>query len=166
LKTYPMPVYLGYILNSYTSYNQFTNPVSDLFNEPYASRLSSLYNGFLTSDQINNQLTTSVPGLITLDFLAGFAGSQKYASVRDALNTNSITGWQTNIPLLLIHGGKDTQVNPVSTENMYSEMIRAGTSPGLCKKVIIPDVDHGDGVAPCMIQGILFLQNLKATNSF
>ena len=25
--TYPMPVYLGYIVNAYTSYDQFTNPV-------------------------------------------------------------------------------------------------------------------------------------------
>ena len=99
--TYPMPVYLGYILNAYTSYNQFTNPVSDIFNEPYASRLSSLYKGLLTSEQINSQLTTSITGLITPDFLSGFTSSPKYASVRDALNNNSITAWHSYKPLLL-----------------------------------------------------------------
>lgn len=162
--TYPMPVYMGYILSAYTSYNQFTNPVTDIFNEPYATRLSTLYTGLLTSDQINSQLTTSIPGLLTPDFLSGFTDSPKYASVREALNNNSIAAWHSFKPLLLIHGEKDTQVNPVSTENMYSGMIQAGTSADLCKKVIVPGVDHGDGVAPCMIQGILFLRSLSSSN--
>jgi hypothetical protein len=157
--TYEMPVYLGYIVNAYTSYHQFTNPVSDIFNEPYASRISSLYKGLLTSDQINSQLTKSIPGLITSDFLSGFASSQKYASVREALSNNSITAWHSYKPLLLIHGGKDTDVNPISTENMYSAMIQEGTSVDLCKKVILPGLNHGEGVFPSMIRGILFLMN-------
>lgn len=163
-QTYPMPVYMAYILNAYTAYKQFTNPVSDIFNEPYASRVPTLFNGMLTSAQINSQLTTSISGLITADFISGFKTSAKYSSVRDALNNNSISSWHSYRPLLLIHGGKDTQVNPVSTETMYSAMIQAGTSPDICKKIIVPDVDHGDGAIPCMIQGILFLNSLKSLN--
>jgi pimeloyl-ACP methyl ester carboxylesterase len=159
--TYPMPVYLGDILYAYSQYKQFTNPVSDIFNEPYASRVGSLYKGVLTTDEINAQLTTSVSGLITPGFLSGFASSAKYTSVREALTNNSISAWHTYKPLLLIHGEKDTQVNPITTENMYSSMIQAGTSPDICKKVIVPGVDHGDGIAPCMIQGILFLNKLR-----
>ncbi len=159
--TYPMPAYLGYIINAYSFYNQFTNPVTDLLNEPYASRLSSLYTGVLTLDQINNQLTTSIPGLLNSDFLAGFSTSSKYSSVRDALTRNSISAWKSKIPLLLIHGGNDTQVNPISTENMYTGMLQAGTADNICTKVILPGYDHGDGVVPCMIQGIVFLMNLN-----
>jgi pimeloyl-ACP methyl ester carboxylesterase len=159
--TYPMPIYIGYIINAYTAYNQFTNPVTDILNEPYASRLSSLYNGILNSDEINARLTTSLSGLITPDFLSGFASSSKYASVREALNMNSITAWHSYKPLLLIHGEKDTSVNPSATETMYTAMIQAGTSVDICKKVIVPGVGHGDGIAPCMIQGILFLNNLR-----
>jgi pimeloyl-ACP methyl ester carboxylesterase len=161
--TYPMPVYLAYIVNAYTSYNQFTNPVTDLINEPYASRLGSLFNGLLTSDQINGQLTTSIPGLITPGFLSGFAAAPKYSSVKDALNVNSITAWHSYKPLLLIHGGNDKQVNPVSTGNMYSAMIQAGTSADICKKVIVPGLDHGDGIIPCMLQGIIFLMSLNTS---
>jgi pimeloyl-ACP methyl ester carboxylesterase len=159
--TYPMPVYLGYILNSYIAYNQFPNPVTDFFNEPYASRLSSLYNGLQTTDQINSQLTTSISGLITSDFLNGYATSARYSQVRVAFSNNSISAWHTNKPLLLLHGGNDTEVYPVTTENMYSEMIQAGTSPDICSKIIVPGVDHGDGAVPCMIKGFLFLENLK-----
>jgi pimeloyl-ACP methyl ester carboxylesterase len=158
---YPMPVYIGYIINAYTAYDQFTNPVTDILNEPYASRLPSLYNGMLSSGQINAQLTTSISGLITSGFLTGFASSAKYASVKEALNKNSIAPWHSNIPLLFVHGEKDTDVNPSATETMYTGMIQAGTSSQICKKVIIPGVGHGDGVAPSMIQGILFLNDLR-----
>jgi pimeloyl-ACP methyl ester carboxylesterase len=162
--TYPMPYYLAYIVNAYSAYNQFTNPVSDIFNEPYASRLSTLFTGSLTSTQINSQLTTSISGLITPDFLSGFNTSSKFSSVITALNNNSVSAWHTNKPLLLIHGGSDTSVDPISTENMYSSLIQAGTSADICKKVIVPGVDHGDGLFPCMIQGITFLNNLKNSN--
>ena len=159
--TYPMPVYIGYIINAYIAYNQFTNPVTDILNEPYASRLSSLYNGILSSGEINAQLTTSLSGLITPGFLSGYASSAKYASVKEALNRNSISPWNSVKPLFFIHGEKDTDVNPAVTESMYAAMIQAGTSAELCKKVIVPGVGHGDGVAPCMMQGFLFLNNLK-----
>ncbi len=161
--TYPMPVYLGYILNSYTAYHQFSNPVSDIFNEPYASRVPTLYTGKLSSGQINGQLTTSIPDLINPEFLSGFATSAKYSSVRDALIRNSISGWHTNIPLLLIHGQNDTYVNPSATENMYSAMIQSGTPADICQKVIIPGADHNSGVVPAMIQGFLFLENIRNT---
>jgi len=158
--TYPMPVYLGYILNAYTSYHQFTNPVTDIFNEPYASRISSLYTGLLGSDMINAQLTTSIPLLLNSDFISGFATSPKYSSVREALIRNSISAWHTYKPLLLVHGEKDTSVNPVTTDNIYSSMLDAGTSPDICKKLIIPGADHGDGVASFVIQSIQFLKNI------
>jgi len=164
ISSYPMPVYIGYIIYAYTSYGQFTNPVADILKEPYASRLSTLYTGMLTSDQINNQLTTSVSDLITTDFLSGFSTSSQYSSLRDALHNNSIEAWHTYKPLLLIHGGADTHVSPVSTESMFSSMLSAGTSEGIVQKVIVDGVDHGDGLFPCMIQSIKFLQDLRETD--
>jgi pimeloyl-ACP methyl ester carboxylesterase len=163
LPTYPMPVYIGYIVNAYSAYQQFSNPVTDIMNEPYASKLSSLYDGMLTSDAINSQLNDSISALLTPDFLSDYATAQKYATVRDALVSNSIPAWHTYKPLLLIHGENDKTVNPVSTDDMYSEMIQSGTSPDICTKVIVPGVDHADGAAPCMIKGILFLLDLRGS---
>ena len=161
--TYPMPVYLGYIVYAYSVYNQFTNPVTDILNEPYASRLNSLYTGSVDFDHINNQLTTSMTGLITADFLSGFASSSKYSSVREALAKNSIVPWHTFIPLFMLHGGNDTQVNPAVTTYFYDAMIAAGTSSEICTEEIIPGLDHGAGAAPSMIKGLQFI--LKLTDS-
>jgi pimeloyl-ACP methyl ester carboxylesterase len=161
--TYPVPAYLAYIVNAYTSYSQFTNPVTEIFNQPYASKVSTLFNGSLSIDQVSNQLTTSIPGLLTSDFLSSYKTAAKYSSVRDALVRNSISAWKTEKPLFLVHGGSDTQVNPISTENMYAAMIAAGTSPILCRKLIVPGKDHGDGLIPSMLEGILFLNGIKGT---
>jgi pimeloyl-ACP methyl ester carboxylesterase len=159
--SYPMPVYIGYIINAYSAYDQFTNPVSDILKEPYASRLVNLYNGTLSSDQINSQLTTSIPDLFTAGFLSGFASEVKYSSVRASLTSNSIEAWKTEIPLFLIHGGGDTTVNPVTTESIYNGMIQAGTSTQTCRKEIIPDLDHGDAAVPAMIKGLKFIMSLQ-----
>lgn len=160
LNTYPMPVYIGYIINSYSEYDQFTNPVTDILKEPYASRLGNLYNGKLTSGQINDQLTPSIPDLFTNEFLAGYTTDARFASVRASLTANSITGWATSVPLYLIHGGGDTSVDPITTESIYNSMIQAGTSTQTCTKEIIPGLDHGDAVVPAMIKGLQFFMNL------
>jgi len=157
---YSMPVYLGYIINAYSAYDQFTNEVDEILNQPYADLLPSLYSGELSSGEINAELTTSIPGLLTPGFIEGFAGSPVYATVREALSENSITGWKTEVPLFFVHGDSDTQVDPSTTINIYDEMIEAGTSAVICSKEMIPGADHGDGVVPCMVMGLLFLMNL------
>jgi pimeloyl-ACP methyl ester carboxylesterase len=161
VSSYPMPVYIGYLINAYKAYNQFSNPVSDIIAEPYSSRLSSLFSGTLTSSQINEQLTTSIPDLFTEEFLSGFTSESKYAPVREALTSNSVAAWNTAIPLFFVHGANDSYVNPVITENMYNAMIQAGTSSQTCKKEIVPDLDHGKGVLPCMVRSLIFLMNLS-----
>ncbi len=162
--TFPMPYYIGYVINGYKSYNQFTNPVSDLLKEPYASRVSGLFNGQLNSSQINAQLTTNMKDLINSEFLSGFATSSKYATVRDAMTANSIAPWRTEIPLMMIHGDADTHVDPAATEYMYSAMIQSGTPANVITKVILPGADHGEGVIPAILQGFLFLNNIKNSN--
>jgi pimeloyl-ACP methyl ester carboxylesterase len=159
--TYPMPAYLGYIINAYSAYHQFTNPVSDILREPYATRLITLFTGALTTDQINKQLNTSIPDLMTEEFLSGFVSSSSYSTVREALINNSITAWNSTIPLLFVHCDGDTQVSVTSTETMYDAMINAGASTLTCKKIIFPGLDHSEGIVPCMAEGLLFLIDVR-----
>ncbi|HOW10955.1 MAG TPA: lipase family protein [Bacteroidales bacterium] len=159
-ETYNYPAYLGYIIHAYTSYNYITNPVSDLLNEPYASRLASLYDGNHTADQINSQLSTSIPELVKEDFRINYSDA-KYSSVRNSLVNNSIGPYKTQIPLLLVHGDADTQVPVSSTQLFYDEMILAGTGTSVCTKTIMPGLDHGDAILPGMVQGLEFLINIR-----
>ena len=137
--------------------------MTDIFNDPYAAKISTLYDGTLTGDQINSQLTTSVSGLLNPDFIAGFSTVAKYSSVKTAFDNNSITAWHSYKPLMLMHGSADADVNPLTTENLYTQMIGAGTSADICKKVIVDGVDHSGGIVPCMTQGLIFLNSLKGS---
>jgi pimeloyl-ACP methyl ester carboxylesterase len=158
---YHMPVYIAYMVHAYSSYNQFTNPVSEILQERFASNLSSLFNGLLTSEQINNQLTSSIPDLVNPNFLSGYTHAPEYSSVRTALHENSISPWNSKVPLFLVHGESDTQVNPITTEWMHTAMIEAGSSAALCIKETVPGVDHGDGIVPCMLKGLFFILSLS-----
>ena len=125
--------------------------------------MNTLFNGILGMNQINAQLNTSISDLLKPGFLTGFETSPQYASVRQALIDNSISGWKTNVPLRLVHGSGDTQVDPVSTEDIYSQMIAAGTSAEIIEKVIVPG-DHNDAAVPAIVQGIFFIQELSGQN--
>lgn len=159
--TFSQPYYIGYVINAYKAYDQFTNPISDILREPYASRVPNLYTGQLNAGQINSQLTTSIPDLVNPDFLAGFGTSPKYASVKDAMLRNSIAPWNTKVPLLMIHGDADTHVDPSATENMYNAMIQAGTSEAIIKKVMLPGLDHAQGVVPAILMGLSFFNDIR-----
>ena len=161
LNEYPMPAYLGYIINAYASYDQFTNPVSEIINETYAPGLGTLYNGTMSLGAINAQLTTSIPGLFTQNFLSGYASSPAYLSVRQALINNSISAWNSSIPLFFGHGNADTDVSVTATELIYNEMIQAGTSPGTCTRIIYPDQDHGGAIFPWITDALVFLLNIR-----
>jgi hypothetical protein len=158
--SYSMPVYIGYIVNAYSAYKQFTNTPADILNQPYASRLSSLFNGTLDLGSINSQLTTSIPALLKSEFLSGFESASQYSTVRQAMVRNSISGYKTTKRLLLVHGGSDTQVNPLVTDFFYNEMIKAGTSATTCTKEIFPGLDHGDGAVPSVIRGLKFIKSI------
>jgi alpha-beta hydrolase superfamily lysophospholipase len=81
--------------------------------------------------------------------------------VREALDKNSISGWKTNVPLLMVHGTADTQVYSSATENMYAAMVQAGSSMSTVTKVMIPGADHSSGLAPAMVMGFWFINNIK-----
>jgi hypothetical protein len=44
---------------------------------------------------------------------------------------------------------------------MYDAMISAGTSSEICRKVIFPGLDHGEGLIPGMIEGLSFLLDIR-----
>ncbi|HNR43133.1 MAG TPA: alpha/beta hydrolase [Bacteroidales bacterium] len=160
-QTYGMPVYLGYIVYAYKAYGLVKNTMQEIFNEPYSSRIGTLFDGSHTSAQINEKLTFSIPELVNENLIEGFETSPDYSSLRQALEENSIQPWKTKIPLLFIHGGDDTSVEPLLTEMIYEKMILQGTSPEICKKEIIPGLDHGAAYIPFLLKGFTFLRNVK-----
>ena len=158
---YPMPVFLGYITNAYSEYDLFANPLSDIFNDPYATRIPGLYDGKHASEQINNQLTTSITGLFKADYISGYASAPAYEGVRNALEANSIEGWNTSVPLRFFHGTADTYVMPEISEMMHTDMINAGSNPLTCLYVPMNGLDHSDGAVASSYLGYEFFKTYR-----
>jgi len=158
---YPMPVFLGYIANAYSEYDLYSNALSDLFKDTYATLIPGLYDGMHSTEQINNQLTTVISGLFQADYIAGYESDARYEGVRNALEANSIEGWNTSIPLLFLHGTADTYVMPELSEMMHTAMINAGSNPLSCLYVPMDGLDHTDGIVPAGYLGFEFFKTYR-----
>lgn len=158
--SYPVPAYIGYIINDYTYYGYIENSVDELLKEPYASGLSHLYDGNHSIAEINSALTTSIPDLLTDEFRNNYHYAD-FSTVDGSLVWNSSYAYKSEIPLLFIHGDADTQVSVSNTEDLYNLLILNGTSEATCTKMILPGLDHGDAVVPFMVEGLKFLINLR-----
>ncbi|MDX9929579.1 MAG: alpha/beta fold hydrolase [Bacteroidales bacterium] len=160
---YPMPSYFAYIAHAYRSYGWFDLDYNDIFNETYAAKIPGLFNGTLSLGAINQQLTTNVSELLTPEFIAGFSSSPDFEDVRKALADNSIKGWSTSVPLILVHGEGDTQVPAQGTIDLYNEMISSGSPMAVVKIELVPGVDHGDGLLPAAIKSLEFILAIAGT---
>lgn len=156
---YPMPYFLGYILQSYINLEYIANDYTDIINEPYASRIPALYDGTLDGETINAQLTTSVADLFTENFRNNYKTASEFSSFRQSLLNNSIEAWNISAPLVLLHGADDDFIAPQVSENMYNEFLSAGVSQSKIQLVVIPGTDHSEGIVPCGVAAInWFLQ--------
>jgi pimeloyl-ACP methyl ester carboxylesterase len=158
---YPMPYFLGYLLNSYSSLKLFPNPLSDLFQEPYGTKIPTLFNGTNTGGTINAALTTNMANLLTSEFRMGFDTNTKFAGLKSAFIANSVAPWAISTPTKLYHGSADELI-PVSLSNkMFLDLKTAGTLDSKLELKIIPGADHTGGVFPVGISTIEWFLSLK-----
>lgn len=162
LTQYPMPSFLGYISKAYDDHDFFTNTLADLFNEPYATEITTYFDGLHSTGQINDKLTPVIATLFKSDYIANFETSSAYQSIRTALQENSIEAWNTTVPLLLLHGDEDLYVPYAITVNMYNDMVAANTGGASnIDYALFPGMDHTEAVVPACIEGLKFFKNLK-----
>ncbi len=159
--TYPMPVYLGYLFNSYIQMGTISVTYQDIFNTPFAGAISGLYNGQRDATYINNQLSSNITELFSNDFRKDYKTSEKYSTFRAALKDNSVDPWKTTTPLFLRHGTTDTYVPIGQMTSMYEGLLAKGVDSKLIDYAPIPLHDHNEAVLPFGITALDWLINLK-----
>ncbi len=158
---YPMPYFFGYLLNSYSLLKLFPNPLSDLFQEPYASKIPGLYNGINTGGTINAALTTKMANLLTPEFRTGFDTNAKFSVLKSAFAANSVAPWKISTPTKLYHGSADELI-PISLSNkLLQDLKTAGTPTEKIEMITIPGADHSGGALPAGISTIGWFLSLK-----
>ncbi len=148
LDSYHQPFYISYVAYSYFEYYDWATPLSDFFDEPYASRIPELFNGTKGGSEINNQLTESISGLINDDLLTNIDTDPKYAYVVDAFNENSLLDWTPTIPMYMYHGDQDDTVPYQNSIDTYEQLISNGASESVVHFIPLPGADHTSGLIP------------------
>ena len=160
LQTYPMPYFIGYMFNSFVNLGLST-PVSDVFQEPYASSITTLFDGTMSGEEINAELTTSMPDLFTADYIANYGADGDYAPVDSILLANSIAPWTTEIPTLIIHGMEDTFVPKEVSTDMYQGFLAKGVAIDQVIWMGLSGVGHTDGIIPAGVASVKWFLEMQ-----
>jgi len=158
---YPMPYFLAYLLNSYTSIGLIANPLSDFIQAPYAAKVPGLFDGKHSGGTINSELTTQMSSLLTSDYRTGFATNAKFSGIRSEFAANSVEAWKITTPTRLYHGQNDEFIPPGLSQKMLADFKTKGVTDEQIRLVMIPGVDHPLGVIPVGLQTVLWFLEFK-----
>ncbi|SHE68601.1 Pimeloyl-ACP methyl ester carboxylesterase [Mariniphaga anaerophila] len=150
--TYPMPYFVGYMFDSYSHFEEMTTPIEEIFNEPYAAKIPTLYDGTKSGVEINAELSTNISELFTENYRTNFNTDESYSSLITMLEANSIEAWNTSVPTKIIHGTADTFVPAQVSNSIQQDFVSKGAQN--VEFIPIPNVDHIDGIVPAGLYSI------------
>lgn len=162
LDTFPGPYYLPYYMYSHQQYGMITDPMQKYFQEPYASMIPELFDGSLSNIEVKDELTDSIPALLTAHFMEHFSHGAEYEEIRADMLINSVSSWKTSSKLRFYHGTNDAHVPPSQSKNIFQDFQSAGSSEYV-EYFDIPDVDHNEGVLPWGIATLVWFNEMKAS---
>nr|WP_262910472.1 lipase family protein [Pontibacter silvestris] len=126
-QAYPYPAYLAYVLQSYLYTNSWQRPLTDFFQEPYASKLPQLFDGTKGGSAINRELITDPAALFAPDFFKALQDDSQEQALKQALYENSLaTDWAPQSPTRLYHGTADVIVPFENSQRTYNTFVAQG----------------------------------------
>ncbi len=146
--TYGQPFYIAYVARSYQKTYDWTRPLTDFFDEPYANTIPSLFDGTKSGSQINAQLTTNIPLLINDDLSQNIDTDPDYSYIHDAFLENSLIDWAPEIEMHIYHGDADTTVPYQNSVHTYEQLIANGASDTNLTLHIMAGAEHSTGIEP------------------
>ncbi len=162
LTTYSEPFYLAYVAVAYKSYySNWTQGLSDFFNEPYASTIPGLLDGTKSSSEIDAGLTTSISALVKADLRTNIDSDPKYKYIVDAFRINSLTDWKPAVRMYMYHGDADITVPYNNSVVTLQKLIANGTPTSIVTLTALPGANHSTGVLPYLQSFIPIMVSLK-----
>jgi len=161
LDTYDEPFYLAYVARSYQSTYDWTQPLSDFFQEPYASLIPDLFDGSKSGGEINDELTNIIADLVQPTLLSDIDTDSDYNFIVTAFEENSLLDWTPQKPMYMYHGTEDITVFYQNSIDTYNKLISNGASELIVTFTPLPAATHGSGVGPYIEDFIPKLLDLR-----
>lgn len=159
-KPYSKPSYLAFILQSYIRTYNWNRPLTDFFQEPYASQLPGLFNGFTSAGTINRSLSSDPAKLFNQTFYANLKKADGELALKKALVDNTIyTNWTPLSPTKIYQGTHDESVFFQNSKTTYEKLKHAGARD--LEFIAIQNGTHSSSIGPMMMQVIPWFKSLK-----
>ncbi|GAB3541280.1 hypothetical protein GCM10027443_40400 [Pontibacter brevis] len=156
-KAYSYPAYLAYVLQSYIHTNNWKRPLTEFFQEPYATKLPSLFNGQNSGGAINRNLTTDPKKLFAPAFFNSLKDANKEIALKQALQTNSFLDWVPQSPTRLYHGTADNIVPFENSKTTYERFIAEGATQ--TEFIPLKGGTHGTAFVPMLQNMVPWIQS-------
>ena len=112
---------------AYSYANIYSHDIADLIQEPYASKLPTLFDGSLTREEIDAELTTTVKGEGGL-FSDDLVENYEYSLFRGELMANSVIDFSAQTPIKMIHCLGDDVIPydiSVAAKDVFTDLLSA-----------------------------------------
>lgn len=150
-EVYHQPYYMAYVAMSFKNTYGWNQPLSDFFQEPYATEIPGYFDGTRSGGSINSKLDTVVADFIAPDFLANVDTDPKYNDIVAAFEENSLDNWVPQGRIFMYHGTADITVPYQNSLDTYAGLITAGTPSERIDFIGIEGADHGSGFFPYLV---------------
>jgi hypothetical protein len=161
LETFPGPLYLPYFIYSQQNMGFIDDPLELFFKSPYAGMIPDLFDGSLSNDEVNAQLTDQIADLVTDALRENFNTSQDFDQLREVLERNSVPAWASENRIHFYHGTDDLNVPPEQSYAIHQGFLAAGADAEKVRYVEMPGMDHGSGLIPWGIQTLTWFNSLN-----
>ncbi len=150
----PFIAYITYAYNEYYGWDR----LDEIINEPFASKLPSLFDGSKKGDDILKELTNMTAELFRPDFIASYFGSGEQ-ELKRALMENSVSNWAPKTPMKLIHCKNDPIVPYFNSEEAFENFVMNGSLD--VELVTIEGSDHVECAGPAYMTASSWFASLK-----
>ena len=154
---YTTPHYIAFVAQSYNTSNNWNNPLTDYFNEPFASSLPELFNGINGAGVINANLNDTLSVLVHPSFLTDLRTGTE-GQFLEELERNSVNNWTPIAPLRMYHGDADNIVPFSDSQETYTNFLLNGATNVTFTS--IPDGTHTTAIEPMIVDVIPWFLSL------
>ncbi|WP_242920927.1 alpha/beta hydrolase family protein [Pontibacter liquoris] len=157
---YYFPVSIAYLLQAYNYTYTWHRPLTDMFQNPYASELPKLFNGVNTGMAINEKLPQDIRKLLSPTFYAALQDNSQELRLKRALYVNSFPEWTPQSPTRLYHGTNDIIIPFQNSKETYQRFVAQGAK----KTEFIPveDGTHESAYKPMMQSVVPWLKSFSS----
>ena len=118
--------YIAYLLQAYNVHYGWKRPLTNFFNEPYATNIPGYFNGQVDGPDVSRNLSSNLKNLLNPTFRTDLTATGKEAVLKTALRLNSFFDWYPKSATRLYHGTEDEIVPYKSTQTTYDSFKNAG----------------------------------------